>query len=87
MKKNRKWSVNNLLYIKSSEADKTINDFVHIHENRRDGEYRKKSNNTTLDKLDKKVREIEKNELKYKFIIICDLKKNIEREKREENRR
>jgi hypothetical protein len=39
-KKIRKRFLKNPLYIKSSEADKTINDFLHIHENRRDNAYK-----------------------------------------------
>jgi len=35
-KKFRVWFRNDLLYIKSFEADKTINGFLHVHENRQD---------------------------------------------------
>jgi hypothetical protein len=35
-KKFRVWFRNDLLYIKSFEADKTINGFLHVHKNRQD---------------------------------------------------
>jgi hypothetical protein len=45
----------NPLYIKSSEADKTINDFLHIHENRRDNAYKEYLKQLTSEKLYNKV--------------------------------
>ena len=57
---------------KISESDKRINDFLHIHENRRDYECTKYLNDSIYEKLyNNRVREIEGNELKYKFIIVC----------------
>ena len=79
-KKFRKWFLNNPLYLKSSEADQTINDFINIQENRRESVYREHLNNLTYEKLYNNVRELKNNEQKYKFIKICDFLRNLNHE-------
>ena len=79
-KKFRKWFLNNHLYLKSSEADQTINDFINIQENRRESVYREHLNNLTYEKLYNNVRELKNNEQKYKFIKICDFLRNLNHE-------
>ena len=51
-------------------------EFLNISENRRDYKYKEYLNTLTYTKLYNKVQEIEDNEIKYKFIIICDFLKD-----------
>ncbi len=59
----RDWFLNNPLYIKSSESDETIIDFLHIHENRRDYVYIEYLNKMTYENLQNLVPEINNNEI------------------------
>ena len=75
-------SKKNPLYIKSSEADKTINGFLHIHENRRDYVYKEYSKQLTDEKLYNKVRLIENHDIKYN--LEREIEREIERERERE---
>ena len=75
-KKFRLWFRQNPLYINNSNIDNYPDEFLNISENRRDYKYKEYLNTLTYKKLHEKVRGIEDNDIKYKFIMICDYLKD-----------
>ena len=75
-KKIRLWFRQNPLYITNDNIDNYPNEFLNIHENRRDYKFKEYLKTLTYKKLYDKVREIEDHDVKYKFIIMCDFLKD-----------
>ena len=75
-KKIRLWFRQNPLYITNENIDNYPEEFLYMHENRRDYKYKEYLKTLTYKNLYNKVREIEDHDIKYKFIIICDFLKD-----------